>query len=102
MGSIFEEVKNEHLKVTMRAKRIRHLLSGEGMAGAVAKSLSGRVSDAATEPAVLGAELSVSGTGCSALGTEVGIPGTRSTCPGTRTTHPASCKRIRAVTPAGM
>ena len=105
LGSIFEQVKHEHLMVTMRAKRIRHLLSGEDEARAPAKPLTCRVSDAAIESAVLGAELSVSGIGCAALGTEVNIPGTRSTCPGTRTLHPApsaSRKRIRAMTPAGM
>ena len=83
VSSIFDQVKHEQLKMSMRQKRIRHLLSAEdGVQQQL--QLSSKPSTCGRTVPVLSTELTIPfRTDFTALGIVLAAPGIRSADPGT-------------------
>ncbi len=88
VSCIFDQVKHEQLKISMRQKRIRHLLSAGDEVQLQLQLSSKPVTCGRTVPLV-GTELTIPAeTDFSAPGTVLAAPGIRSADPGTRSADP--------------
>ncbi len=104
VSSIFDQVKHEQLKISMRQKRIRHLLSAEDGVQQQLQLSSKPLTCGRTLP-VLSTELTIPGMDSALLGTVLTAPRIRSADPGIRLVRQqpsALSKRSCAPFPPGV